>query len=107
MANKADYYVTGIWKTSDGTKISHVHLHTVDKEGKFYLGKKTTESETIELINSGKKIQTLRWNYTNPGWMIGADIHVSGTETNAYLRTDPDAQVSDNLLHMINMNPMK
>lgn len=103
-----NYFVTGVWKNSE-SEITHVFLHKNTYEASkstntFNPGVKTSEAEVIRLINAGNLVMTLRWNYTNASWAIGARIEVVTRGTTHYLRSHKDSQVYDNLDNMINMD---
>ena len=91
-----DYFITGVWKDKNGN-ITDVILHENGKDG-FKKGIKKSERFVIQLINQGKSIKTLIWEY--PSWMEKAEIIV----VEDYLRTKPNSSQKDNLDNLINMN---
>jgi hypothetical protein len=91
-----DYFITGVWKDKNGN-ITDVFLHKNGESG-FEKGIKAPEKSVIELINKGKSIKTLVWNY--PSWKQKAEVIV----VQNYLRTKPNSTEKDNLDNLIDMN---
>jgi hypothetical protein len=91
-----DYFITGVWKDKNGN-ITDVFLHENGENG-FKKGSKASEAYAIQLINKGKSIKTLIWNY--PAWKQKAEIIV----VQNYLRAKPNGTVNDNLDNLIDMN---
>ena len=101
MAKWADYLISGIWLS--GEHISHVMLHT-DTDTTFSAGRKATEAEVIALLKIPKSIKTIKWNYKDAKWEIGAKVDYAKANNREYLRTDHNLTESDNLRHLINMS---
>lgn len=91
-----DYFITGVWKDTNGN-ITDVFLHENGESG-FKKGAKASEKFVIQLINKGKSIKTLIWNY--PEWKQKAEVIV----VQDYLRTKPNGSEKDNLDNLIDMN---
>lgn len=91
-----DYFITGVWKNPNGN-ITDVFLHENGESG-FKKGIKASEKSVIQLINKGKSIKTLIWNY--PDWKQKAEVIV----VQDYLRTKPNGSEKDNLDNLIDMN---
>ena len=77
----------------------HNHNETTNTFGP---GRKAAEAEVIRLIRGQQLVRTIRWNYAQAAWYIGARVNVAATPP--YLRTVPDATVTDNLDNLINMD---
>ncbi|TCC93690.1 DUF3892 domain-containing protein [Pedobacter frigiditerrae] len=105
MANTINFYISGIWQTThNGSKIvSHVFLHANDADG-FNRGVKTSREEVVKLIEAGKIVMTLRWDYHTAAFKTGAKVEIIEVGNIKYLRTHKDATVNDNLDNMIRMN---
>jgi hypothetical protein len=100
-----NYVITGVWfqENYGGSKhISHVMLHAMN--GNTVLtGKKTSKDVVIPLLPT-KTIRTLKWNYKNGNWDWGALVTYETRLGVHYLRTVADADASNNLDNLINMN---
>ncbi|TYZ12683.1 DUF3892 domain-containing protein [Hymenobacter lutimineralis] len=102
MAKK--FRISGVWKDGNGG-ITHYAIHDVTDAEKrnIDLAKKTAKAEAIKLVETaGNTVTTIVWNYVNPGWYATEDVHVVGTGTDKYLRSDPDKRLTDNLGHLPN-----
>jgi hypothetical protein len=104
MAKSADYFISGVWK-DNSERITDVMLHTVNDNGSFRLGVKTSESGAINLLKLNRTIKTITWGY--PDWYIGATVTYVTIGSNEYLRTVANSTVKDNLDNSINMTPIK
>ena len=95
MSKVADYYITGVWKDSQG-RITNVMLHVVNEDNGFRSkGTKTSKADTITLLKNKKLIMSLTWNY--PGWNQGAYVTYENVNGQEYLRTVPNHTTKDNL----------
>lgn len=104
MAKWADYLISGVWKEThnNSTYISHVMLHQ-DSDTTIYMGTKTSRADVVKLLNSGKIIKTITWNYNSASFQVGelvGTVTVNGVQ---YLRSHRDGKVTDNLDNLINM----
>jgi hypothetical protein len=104
MAKWADYLISGIWKTENGnsTYISHVMLHQ-DSETTIYKGIKTSRADVIKLLDSGKTVKTITWNYTSGSFRAGEFVGTVTVDNVRYLRSHQDGKVTDNLDNLIKM----
>lgn len=101
----AEYRISGIWK--DGDAITHyaVHNRVKNSKGGYIIehAMKKTKAQTIAIVeNSANVVETYIWNYTSASWSAGAPVHVVGTGSNRYLRSNHDNKTKDNLSHLIN-----
>ncbi len=97
----ASYFVTGVWKDANKV-ITEIFLHSVNSNGSFGKGQKTTVADGVRLIESGSSLKTMRWDYKIPGWVVCEPILVIH-QNGKFLRTKADAKVEDNLDNMISM----
>lgn len=100
MAKAANFFISGVWKNSTGN-ITHVHLHKVNENNSFDIGKKVSESEVIKLLKLKNTIMTIIWQY--PNWTLGASVEVVQSQFGEYLRTNRDKTAKDNLDNLIKM----
>lgn len=101
MAKWADYLISGVWK--ENNEITHVLLH-VDNGGDVVYGTKVSANQVIALIERGSTVKTIKWDYKDANWRIGASVTVIQGAYRKFLRTVADAQTSDNLDNMFPMN---
>ena len=103
MSKIADYLISGVWFSANGSKrVTHVLLHK-DTDSGFELGQKKTEAEVIKLIDAGYSVKTAIWNYKSAGLSEGAEVGYEEKGTQKILRTHKDGTVTDNLDNMLNM----
>jgi hypothetical protein len=94
------YYITGVWKNSNGV-ITYVMLHTpAATGGVLNKGNKTSVGGVIELLKHNE-VYSARWGY--PTWLQGAKVIVVGSGSFAYIRTVADSTEKDNLDNLIPM----
>lgn len=100
----AQYAISGIWNSGSNItdyavhRVSNVNGSTVYGSAKKY----SKEDILILLDNPINSAKTIVWNYNSGVSRSGADIEVVGFGVNRYLRTVPDATVTDNLDNLIN-----
>jgi hypothetical protein len=102
----ADYYISGVWKDTNGT-ITDYAFHLINSATKKFPTKSTKMSKAaaIKLVETvGNTVTTLTWGYLAGGWIIGQPVSVAGSGTDKYLKSAPDSKVSDNLGHLICWN---
>jgi len=98
----ANYYITGIKKDIKGnnTHISEVSLHVV--EGSIVnAGHLVGKDRVIALIKAGHLVQTATWNYKGINWTTGESVSYETVNGVEYLRSTPDNERRDNLLHLL------
>lgn len=97
----AKYYVTGIIKETKGnhTFISKVTLHLVDD--KVHRAELKSKNEVIALIKAKHEVYSATWNYNNISWTMGERVTTEVINGEEYLKTRPDDQLRDNLLHLL------
>ena len=105
MAKWADYLISGIWFTQIGNSkyVSHVMVHVDNGDTISTPGKKWTKDEAIAAIKNGKSFCTIRWNYNDAAWNIGAAVEYERVGGVEYLRTRKDASSADNLDNLLRM----
>ncbi len=105
MAKWADYLVSGVWFKEIGNSkyVSHVMLHEDLGDTVRIPGVKRTKDEVINLIKSNKAVYTIKWNYDSANWSKGAQVGYERINGVDYLRTHPDASVTDNLDNLLRM----
>ena len=97
-----NFFITGVWKDTQN-RITHVLLHE-RRNNSIISGIKTSESEVISLINIGKVVHTLTWNYHKLCWYKGAKVLVENNLGRFFLKTSPNNSTIDNLDNSISMN---
>ena len=108
MAKWADFLISGVWfrDTANSRYISHVILH-LDKEDSMDLGEKQIKDTVIQLIKKKYSVITIKWDYKTATWVPGGPAGYEKIDGIEYLRTDPDALVTDNLVNLIDMEYFK
>ncbi len=100
----AEYRISGIWTDKKGV-ITHYAIHQRFKEENGHsIGKavKTSKADAIVLVeNKANTVKTYIWNYKLRMWEAKEDVHVAGSGSSKYLRSNHDNTVQDNLLHLI------
>lgn len=97
------YYVTGIWKTSNGI-ITHILVNTPAENGALNPNKKWTVQEGVDFLSrSGNQLSSATWNYNRATWQEGEQIRVVD---NRFLRTVRDNRTNDNLDNLIPMHQL-
>ncbi|MDB4926326.1 DUF3892 domain-containing protein [Mucilaginibacter sp.] len=98
MAKWADYLISGAWfaETATSKYISHVMLH-VDNDEAGGVGHKRTKDEVIMLLKNNKTVCTIKWNYSDSSWSLGAWIGFESVDGIEYLRSHPDNSIANNL----------
>lgn len=101
----ATYYITAISHQTVGvhTFINKVLLHFV-QNNKVEKGKIHSKDDVIRLIKSGNAVFSATWNYTGMYWAEGENVGIHTVQGIEYLRTSPDKEQRDNLLHLLPMN---
>lgn len=57
---------------------------------------RVSASHVVMLLKSAK-VHTLRWDYQKASWSIGPEVEVEHVNGIAYLRTNPNTTLQDNL----------
>lgn len=98
----AKYYITGIKKDtiSNHTFITDVLIHLVEND-KVHAGTVIGKDDVIKLIKNRETILTALWNYVGIYWSEGESVTYETKGGKEYLRTKPDNQQKDNLLHLL------
>lgn len=102
----AEYRISGVWKDADKV-ITHYAVHLRRKKiGAIGFtidhALKMTKAQTIAIVeNQANTVETYLWSYGTASWSAGATVHVVGTGSDRYLRSNHDNQRKDNLSHLI------
>lgn len=104
MPTPADFFISGVWLSSDNTNVTDVLLHSVNNRLEFSKGIKTSEENVIDLLDDGKLIRTIAWNYVSASWKERVNVIVQQNGMTRSIRAFPDTLLLDNMLHLIRMN---
>lgn len=98
----AKYYITAIDKHSVGSHnyITRVILHEVSGNTVIW-GQIKSKDEVIKLLKANNTVYSAMWDYKNCAWDEGEPVTYLKRGDDLYLRTEPDFQKKDNLLHLL------
>ena len=99
----AEYAITGVWKAVNGV-ITHYAVHTT-LDGTLIVSKaqKVTKLEMIARLREANTAYTWMWNYHHRRWTKQEQVQIVNIMPfgEAYLRSNPDTNLTDNLGHLI------
>lgn len=99
----AKFRISGVWKDT-GNVITHYAFHTVG-ENSVSRATKKSKAQAIALLETvGNSATTWIWSYSSAGWNIGETVTVVNGVNGKYLRSNPDAKLTDNLGHLIDFD---
>jgi hypothetical protein len=94
MAKWADFLISAVRYSADGTHIERVRVHE-DLGDKVGSAKESSRTEVVENIKSGKSYITILKG--QKGWKKGQDVHIITVQNKEFIRTDKNQIASDNL----------
>ncbi|MDI1256735.1 MAG: DUF3892 domain-containing protein [Flavobacterium sp.] len=98
-----EFLITGV--TKNNGIITDYGFHRLNAtHDKFYPLRMKTKAEAIRLVqNQANSAFTGTWDYQSAQWVKGEKVRVIGIGSNAYLKSDPDDEITDNLGHLIRL----
>ncbi len=99
MANLADYSISAVRYESDGSPITKLKVHKIEKN-KVGSAVIFTKDSVINKINNDFSFITNVWNKKNSNWDKGENVRVYESNGKKYLRTDSNGIASDNLSNL-------
>ena len=102
----AKFYISAVEHSDHPHRhISAVCLHDVNEQNVFRTGRRVSKDHVVGLLNSGgNTVSTIRWDYTNVNWKVGASVAIETIGRIHYIRSAPDVLVVDNLSNLPTLN---
>ncbi len=102
MANQIKYGISAVeFDVDNGHRhVSHVIMHEIDGTS-VARGVKYTRAQVLQKLDAQFTVETMRWNYLHPEWIIGARVTTYTRNDTRYLRSHLDASTTDNLDNLL------